>query len=46
MFNLFLANEDDSSEYLTGRKLFIVVIIGSQGEQHVLCFSVDNSECF
>ena len=41
-FNPFLANEDDSSEYLTGRKLFIVVNIGSQGEQHVLCFSVDN----
>lgn len=33
--------DDNSNEYLTGRKLFVVVNVGSQGETHLLCIEVD-----
>ena len=33
--------DDNSDEYLSGRKLFVVVNVGSQGETHLLCIEVD-----
>jgi len=33
--------DDDSNEYLTGRKLFVILNIGSQGETHLLCLEID-----